>query len=67
MINRSSSRQIKPAHSLLAAASAAVLTLPLSGCLVAGWSSQGGGFIWPGGALGVIVLLALLYFLLRGR
>ena len=38
----------------------------LSGCLVAGYSSTGGGFIWPGG-LGVIVLLALLFFFLRGR
>ena len=38
----------------------------LSGCLVAGYSSAGGGFIWPGG-LGLIVLLALLFFFLRGR
>lgn len=38
----------------------------LSGCLVAGYSSTGGGFIWPGG-LGLVVLLALLFFFLRGR
>jgi hypothetical protein len=38
----------------------------LSGCLVAGYSSRGGGFIWPGG-LGGLVLLALLFFFLRGR
>lgn len=38
----------------------------LSGCLVAGYSTQGGGFIWPGG-LGFVVVLLLLFFLLRGR
>jgi hypothetical protein len=38
----------------------------LSGCLVVGYSSRGGAFIWPGG-LGFLVLLAILYFFLRGR
>jgi hypothetical protein len=38
----------------------------LSGCLMAGYSSTGGGFIWPGG-LGFLVLLGLLFFFLRGR
>jgi hypothetical protein len=38
----------------------------LSGCLVVGYSSSGGAFIWPGG-LGFLVLLAILYFFLRGR
>ncbi len=38
----------------------------LSGCLVAGVSSRGGGFIWPGG-LGLLVLAAILLFFLRGR
>jgi len=31
-----------------------------------GYSSCGGFFIWPGG-LGLLLLLALLYFVLRGR
>lgn len=38
----------------------------LSGCLVAGYSSRGGAFVWPGG-LGLVVMLLLVYFLLRGR
>ena len=46
---------------------AAVLALVpcslLSGCLIAGWSSGGGSFIWPGG-LGLIVVLGLLLWLL---
>jgi hypothetical protein len=35
----------------------------MSGCLIAGYSSAGGGFIWPGG-LGLIVVLGLLLWLL---
>jgi hypothetical protein len=42
------------------------MVLGLSGCLVVGYSSRGGAFIWPGG-LGFLVLLAILYFFLRGR
>ena len=38
----------------------------LSGCLVAGYSSSGGAFIWPGG-LGVVVVILLVLFLLRRR
>ena len=38
----------------------------LSGCLVAGYSSRGGAFFWPGG-LGGILLLVLLFLFLRGR
>ena len=38
----------------------------LSGCLVAGYSSRGGAFVWPGG-LGLVLMLVLIYFLLRGR
>lgn len=47
-------------------AAAPLLALTLSGCLVAGVSSRGGGFIWPGG-LGLLLMLALLFFFLRGR
>ncbi len=38
----------------------------LSGCLVAGYSSRGGAFLWPGG-LGFLLVVLLLFFLLRGR
>lgn len=41
-------------------------TLGLSGCLVAGYSSGGGWFIWPG-SLGFIVIVLLVIFLLRRR
>lgn len=40
--------------------------LPLSGCMVVGYSSRGGGFIFPGG-LGLIVMLVVLFLLLRRR
>ncbi|SNS25556.1 hypothetical protein SAMN05421770_101209 [Granulicella rosea] len=51
-------------HLLLALAS---LAFPLlTGCVVAGYSSSGGAFIWPGG-LGLFVLLLLLFLLLRRR
>jgi hypothetical protein len=38
----------------------------LSGCLVVGYSSRGGAFIWPGG-FGLIVIIVLLWLFLRGR
>lgn len=39
----------------------------LSGCLIAGFSSSGAGFVWPGG-LGLLVMLGLLLWLfLRQR
>ncbi len=38
----------------------------LSGCLVAGVSSSGGGFIWPGG-LGLVVIVLVVLFLMRRR
>ncbi len=49
------------------ATSGLVACSALSGCLVAGYSSTGGGFVWPGGLGFVFVLLALLWFLLRRR
>jgi hypothetical protein len=36
----------------------------LSGCLVAGYSSGGGFFLWPG-SIGLLVVVLLLIFLLR--
>ncbi|HLI77462.1 MAG TPA: hypothetical protein VKV02_10995 [Acidobacteriaceae bacterium] len=38
----------------------------LSGCVVVGASSRGGFFIWPGG-IGLLLILALLFFVLRRR
>jgi hypothetical protein len=38
----------------------------LSGCLVAGYSSGGGWFIWPG-SLGLIVIVLLVVFVVRRR
>ncbi|MDP9038421.1 MAG: hypothetical protein M3O02_03985 [Acidobacteriota bacterium] len=43
-----------------------LLTLPLSGCLVAGYSSGGGLWVWPGSLL-VTLLLILFFFLSRRR
>jgi hypothetical protein len=49
----------------------AVVLLPLlvltqSSCVAVGYSSNGGWFIWPG-SLGLILILLLLFFFLRGR
>ena len=38
----------------------------LSGCLVAGVSSSGHAFIWPGG-FGLVIVLLFLFLLLRRR
>lgn len=38
----------------------------LCGCLVGGYSSGGGFFIWPGSIL-ITVLLLLFFFMRRGR
>jgi len=43
-----------------------VMMSGLSGCLVAGYSSRGGGFLWPGG-LGLVVMILLVLFLMRRR
>ena len=41
-------------------------TASLTGCLVAGVSSNGGSFIWPGG-LGLLVMVLIIIFVLRRR
>lgn len=46
--------------------SAMVACLPLSGCMVAGYSSRGGGFFFPGG-LGLLVILVIAFLLFRRR
>jgi hypothetical protein len=38
----------------------------LSGCLVAGVSSNGGAFIWPGG-IGLLLVVLVIVFLIRRR
>jgi hypothetical protein len=38
----------------------------LSGCLVAGVSSNGGAFIWPGG-IGLLLVVLVMVFLIRRR
>ena len=47
-------------------AASLIISTALSGCIVAGASSTGGWFIWPGG-LGLVVVVLLAIFLLRGR
>lgn len=51
---------------LMLICSAMAVCLPLSGCMVAGYSSRGGGFIFPGG-LGLLVILAIAFLLFRRR
>jgi hypothetical protein len=43
-----------------------LLTGALTGCLVAGVSSSGGWFIWPG-SLGLIVIIVIAALLMRRR
>lgn len=51
---------------LLVVCGAVAACLSLSGCMVMGYSSRGGFFFWPGG-LGLLVIVAVLYLLLRRR
>ena len=41
-----------------------VLTLTQTSCIAVGYSSSGGWFLWPGG-IGLLVILAVIFFLLR--
>jgi hypothetical protein len=44
-----------------------LLIMTQTACIaVGGYSSSGGWFIWPG-SLGLILILVLLFFFLRGR
>jgi hypothetical protein len=45
----------------------AVVAVGLSGCVVAGWSSTGGGFVWPGGLGLVVIVLLVVFFFGRAR
>jgi hypothetical protein len=42
-------------------------TLPLTGCLVIGYSSRGGWHVWPGSLVITLILLGLMYLLNRRR
>jgi hypothetical protein len=44
----------------------AIGTFPLTGCIVAGVSSGGGFFIWPG-SIGLLLLILVVVFVLRRR
>lgn len=56
----------KTTERLFLAAATLFAASSLSGCLVAGVSSSGGAFIWPGG-LGLVLMLLVIFFLLRRR
>ena len=51
---------------LITLLAASFATVELSGCLVAGYSSGGGWFLWPG-SLGLLVIVVLIVFLVRRR
>ncbi len=55
----------KLAQRLGIASAALLLCASLSGCVAVGYTSGGGWFVWPGA--GVLLVLALLFFFLRGR
>ncbi len=57
------SRAARIAALLLSGLAAANL---LSGCVMVGYSSRGGFFVWPGG-VGLVLLLLVLWLLLRPR
>ncbi len=44
----------------------AFLALTQSACIGVGYSSGGGWFVWPGG-LGLLLVIALIYFVVRRR
>ncbi len=49
-----------------ASAAALSLTLPCTGCLVVGYSSGSGWYVWPGSLI-LTAIIGLLYFALRHR
>jgi hypothetical protein len=55
-------RILKSATSL----AALLATLGLSGCIVAGYSTGGGWFVWPG-SLGLLVIILVIVLLMRRR
>ena len=60
-------KSVKHVEALAWACGTFAVLCGLTGCLVAGYSSTGGGgFIWPGG-LGLVVVLFLIWFLFGRR
>ena len=54
-----------PMNRKAAASATLAFTLPLTGCLVMGYSSGGGWWVWPGSIGITLILLALMLMLLR--
>lgn len=44
-----------------------VLVVAQPACIVAGYRSGGGWFIWPGGILGLLLVIAVVFLLTRRR
>jgi hypothetical protein len=42
-----------------------VLTLAQPACIVAGYRSGGGWFFWPGGILGLLLIIAVIFLVMR--
>ncbi len=53
-------------RSLLVVLDSLFLSWVLYGCVVVGWSSAGGGLVWPGG-LGLMEMVLLAVWLTRRR
>lgn len=56
----------RAARSTLLLLSGGAAASTLSGCVMIGYSSRSGFFVWPGG-LGLLLLLLVLWLLLRPR
>jgi hypothetical protein len=44
-----------------------VLLLTQTSCVVAGYSNRGGWFFWPGGLLGLLIIVGVLFLLFKRR
>jgi hypothetical protein len=52
------------AQAALALVSSLILCTTLTGCLVVGYSSSGGWFLWPG-SISLLIVIALIGWLIR--
>jgi hypothetical protein len=59
-------RILSPFAKLATSLAALLATLGFSGCMVAGYSSGGGWFVWPG-SLGILVIILVIVLLMRRR
>lgn len=46
---------------------ALILALTQAACVVGGYSSEGGWFLWPGGFVGLLIIVVVLFALVRRR